>query len=110
MRSNCTLNTADTYTTSAEESKSSADKLALTLYPIEPKISAVEKLENFANKLVCTLFLHPIDHDISADELNYTTYAKPTASKKHLGTGLKTVSKDQCHGTAKSSWGHYPKK
>jgi hypothetical protein len=111
-----TSNATDTYPASAEESESSADELALTSYPVEePKISAndialtsfsynVEKSEKSANGLVFTSFSQPVQDDISADELDHTTYVKPTAFKKQ-GIGSKTVSKDQRYSNAKSSQG-----
>ena len=89
-----------------EESNTLADELALTLflYPTkEPKISAEE--------LVFTSFSHLIEDEISADELNYTIYIKPTASKKRPSMGLKnTVSKDPCYSTSTSSWMRQSKK
>ena len=82
-----------------KESKTLANELALTSfsYPIEePKTSAGE--------LVVTSFSHLIEDDMSADELDHTTYIKPTASKKRLGMGLKkTVSKDPHYSTSTSS-------
>jgi hypothetical protein len=77
----------DTYV--PEESDTSADELALTSssYP-------VEEHESSADELVVTSFSRLVEDDISADELDHTTYAKPAASKKRLGRGSKTVSKD----------------
>jgi hypothetical protein len=76
-----------------------ANKLAFTLflYPVkEPK--------TLASKLVVTSFSHLVKDDMLADKLDYTTYTKPAASKKRLGTGLKkTVSKDPRYGTSTSS-------
>jgi hypothetical protein len=67
--------TAETYHT--EDPKTSADELVFTLYlDKEP--------ETFDNRLVFTLFLYSVDDDISADELDYTTYTKPAASKRSL--------------------------
>jgi hypothetical protein len=101
----CPLDTTETYL--AKESKTLANKPALTLFPNdEPK--------NFANKLALTLFLypakepkalanelvftsfsHPVKDNILANELDHTTYVRPTASKKRLDTGLKnTLSKN----------------
>jgi hypothetical protein len=91
------LDTIETYI--PKESKTLANELALTSfsYPIEePKTSA--------SKLVVTSFSHLVEDDMSADELNHTTYTKPAASKKRLGTALKkTVSKDLRYSTSTSS-------
>jgi hypothetical protein len=76
-----------------------ADELALTSFSYP-----VEEPETSADELVFTSFSHPVEDDISADELDHTTYAKPTAYKMRLVTGLKkTVSKDPRHGTGTSS-------
>ncbi len=98
------LDTTETHL--VEESETSADELALMsfLYP-------VEEPETLADELFFTSFSHPIEDDISADELDHTTYAKPTTSKKHLSTGLKkTVSKDPRYGTGISSQRRQSKK
>jgi hypothetical protein len=93
--SNYTLDAIDTYPTSVEEFKTSANEI--TLYPIEPEI--------FADRLVFTSFSHPVEHDISTNELDHTTYVKPIASKRRPGRGLKkTLSKDPRYGTSTSSW------
>jgi len=81
-----------------KDSNTLANKLALTLssYPVkEPK--------SLANKLVFTLFLCLVEDNILANELNHTIYAKPAASKKRLGKGLKSVSKDLRNCTSKSN-------
>jgi hypothetical protein len=96
-----TLNNHPLDTTEAyipKESKTLADELALTSfsYPIK-------ELETSADELVVTSFSHPVEDDILADELDHTIYAKPTASKKRLDTGLKkTVSKAPRYGTGTS--------
>jgi hypothetical protein len=87
-------NTAETYHT--KDSKTSANELALTSYP-------VEEPETFDNGLVFTSFSHPVD-DVSANELNHTTYAKPAASKRCLSKGSKAVYKDPRYGAGTSSW------
>ena len=82
-----------------KESKTLADELALTSfsYPIEEP-------ETSASELVVTLFSHLVEDDMSANELDHTTYTKPAASKKRLGMGLKkTVSKDPRYGIGTSS-------
>jgi hypothetical protein len=81
-----------------EESDTSADELALTSFSCP-----AEEPETSADELSFTSFSHPVEDDISADELDHTTYAKPTTSKKRLGTGSKTVSKDPRYGTGISS-------
>jgi hypothetical protein len=89
--------TTETYI--PEESETSADELALTSFSYP-----VEEPETSAGKLVVTSFSHLVEDDMSADELDHTTYTKPAASKKRLGTGSKkTVSKDPHYGTGTSS-------
>ena len=94
----------DTY--DPEDSNTLADELALTSssYPVEePKSSADE--------LVFILFSRLVEDDILANELDHTTYAKPTASKKRPGTGLKkTLSEDPRYGTGTPSRRRQPKK
>jgi hypothetical protein len=76
-----------------------ANELALTLF-----LYLVKEPETLASDLVVTLFLHLVKDDMLADKLNHTTYTKPAAFKKRLGTGLKkTVSKDPCYGTGTSN-------
>jgi hypothetical protein len=80
-----------------KRTETSVDELALTQYP-------VEEPETFADGLVFTSFSHPVEDNISADELGRTTYVKPIASKKRLRTGSKkTLSKDPRYGTGTSS-------
>ena len=94
--------TAETYHT--EDSETSADKLALTSYP-------VEEPETSADELVFTSFSHPVEDDISADELDHTTYAKLAASKERLSkVSKRTVSNDPRYGTGTSSWRRQSKK
>jgi hypothetical protein len=81
-----------------KESDTLADELALTSFSYSAK-----EPETSANELVFTLFLHPIEDDILANKLDHTIYAKPITSKKRLGTGSKTVSKDPRYGTSISS-------
>jgi hypothetical protein len=82
-----------------EESETSADELALTSFSYP-----VEEPETSADELVVTSFSHLVEDDISADELDHTIYAKPTASKKRLDTGSKkTISKAPRYGTGTSS-------
>lgn len=71
-------NNTDTYV--PKESDTSTDELALNLssYP-------VKEPESSADKLVFTSFSHLVEHDILANKLDHTTYAKPVASKKRLG-------------------------
>ena len=90
------LDNTDTY--DPEDSNTSADELALTSssYP-------VEEPESSADELVFTSFSRLVEDDISADELDHTTYAKPAASKKRLGRGSKTVSKDLRNCTSTSN-------
>jgi hypothetical protein len=85
----------ETYHT--EDSETSADELAPTRYPVEkPKTSADE--------IVFSSFSHPVEDDISADELDHTTYVTPMASKMRLSRGSKkTVSKDPRYGTGTSN-------
>jgi hypothetical protein len=110
----CPLDTTETYL--AEESKTLANEPALTLFPNNKLKNSANKLvltlflypvkepKALANKLVFTLFLHPVEDNILANKLNYTTYVRPTASKKRLGTGLKnTLSKDLRNSTSTSS-------
>jgi hypothetical protein len=103
--SNYTLDTTDSYPTSAEESEVSADELALTLYLIEePKTSVDEPALTSFSYPVDVSFLLSVEDDISADELDHITYMKPIVSKKCPGTGSKkTVSKNLCYGTGTSS-------
>jgi hypothetical protein len=103
--SNYTLDATDSYPTSAEESEVSADELALTSYPIEePKTSVDEPALTSFSYPVDVSFSLPVEDDISADELDHTTYMKPIASKKRPGTGSKkTVSKNLRYGTGTSS-------
>ena len=77
----------DTY--APKESDTSADELALTSssYP-------VKEPERSADELVFTSFSRLVEDDISADELDHTTYTKPATSKKHLGKRSKAVSRD----------------
>jgi hypothetical protein len=94
----------DTYV--LEESDTSADELALTSFSYP-----AEEPETSADGLVFTSFSHPIEDDISADELDHTTYVKPTASRKRLGTGSKrTVFKDPRYGIGTSSQTRQSKK
>jgi hypothetical protein len=72
--------TTETYI--LEESETSADELALTSFSYP-----VEEPETSADELVVTSFSHLVEDDISADELDHTIYAKPTASKTRLDTG-----------------------
>jgi hypothetical protein len=52
-----------------------------------------------------------VEDDISADELDHTTYAKLAASKERLSKVLKrTVSNDPRYGTGTSSWRRQSKK
>jgi hypothetical protein len=108
------LDTTETYL--AKESKTLANKPALTLFLNNKPKNFANKLaltlfsylakepKALANKLVFTLFLHPVKDDILANELNYTIYVRLTASKKRLGTGLKnTLSKDLRNSTSTSS-------
>ena len=89
--------TTETYI--PEESETSADELALTSFSYP-----VEEPETSAGELVVTSFSHLVEDDMSADELDHTTYTKPAASKKRLGTGSKkTVSKDPRYGIGTSS-------
>jgi hypothetical protein len=117
----CPLDTTETYL--AKEFKTLADEPTLTSFPNDkPKNSANElALTSFsyptkepkasANELVFTSFSHPVKDDILANELDHTTYIRPTASKKHPSTGLKKiVSKDPRYCTSTSSWMRQSKK
>lgn len=65
----------------------------------------------YLDELVFTSFSHPAEGDISADELDHTTYVKPTASRKRLGMGLKrTLPNDPRYGTRTSSQSRQSKK
>ena len=92
----CLSDNTDTY--DPKDSNTLADELALTLslYP-------VEEPESLADELVFTLFSRLVKDDILADELNHIIYAKPVASKKRLGKGSKSVSKDPRNCTSKSN-------
>jgi len=90
--SNYTLDATDTYSTSAKESKVSANKLALnsTLFSYP-----VKETKTLADELVFTSFLRPIKDKVLDNELSLTIDAKPTTFKKHLGTGLKKIFSNQ---------------
>jgi|SRR5450432_3739424 len=88
-----------------EESDTLADELALTSssYP-------VEEPESSANKLAFASFLQLVEVNISADELDYTTFVKPAASKRRLSRGSKTISKDPRNCTSTSNQRRQSKK
>jgi hypothetical protein len=91
------LDTTETYI--LKEFETLANKLALTSFSY-----LVKKPETSASKLVVTSFLHLVKDDMLANKLDHTTYTKPAAFKKRLGTGLKkTVSKNPHYGTSTSS-------
>jgi hypothetical protein len=100
----CLLDNTDTHL--LKESDTLADELALTLF-----LYYAKELETLADELVFTSFSHPVKDDILADELDYTTYVKPTAFRKRLGTRSKrTVFKDLRYSTRTSSQTHQSKK
>ena len=68
------LDTTETYI--PKESETSADELALTSFSYP-----VEEPETSAGELVVTSFSHLVEDDMSADELDHTTYAKPQPLK-----------------------------
>ena len=69
---NSLLDAVETYHT--KDSETLVDELAPTRY-------LVEKPKTSANEIVFSSFSHPVEDDISANELNYT-YVTPIASIK----------------------------